>query len=72
MNANRLCELMMVHENAFYEMFWCDNDITDEQHKYLSSITSQDAIEGFVSGCLCDMINVDKITKEEWLKGGVL
>ena len=66
-NVKRFCELMNHHEGVFYELFWCYNDLTDKQHQNLCKITSQEQIEEFISLCLNDMINVDKITKEGWL-----
>jgi hypothetical protein len=71
-NADRLCTLIGKHENAFYELFWRCDDITDQQYSNLCKISTQEQMEKFISDCLSDMINVDKITKEDWLSGGLL
>lgn len=70
-NPNRVCELLDKHENAFHELFWCDDDLTDLQHKNLCQINTQEKIMDFIQKCVTDMINVDKITKEKWLSGGL-
>ena len=62
-NANKIVALLNHYENVFTNLYvtWDDS--------YLDSVIKTDIqVEELINRCSQDMINVDKITKAEWLQ----
>lgn len=66
-NADKIIQLMINNDQAFYDMYYHEGGLTKEQSGYLSSL-SLDQVDEFVNRCTTDMLCVDRVTKERWLK----
>lgn len=61
-NANKIVSLLNKYENVFTNLYvtWDDS--------YLDSIIKTDIqVEELINRCSQDMINVDKIVRQQWL-----
>ena len=61
-NANKIVELLNRYENTFTNLYvtWDDS--------YLDGIIKTDIqVEELINRCSQDMINVDKIVRQQWL-----
>lgn len=62
-NANKIVALLNHYENTFTNLY------VTLDYSYLDSVIKTDIqVEELVNRCSQDMINVDKITKAEWLQ----
>lgn len=66
-NADKIIQLMINNDQSFYDMYYHEGGLTKEQSEYLSSL-NLDQVDEFVNRCTNDMLSVDRITKEMWLR----